>query len=70
MRIIEIENRPGVVLNNEETELFEYIQFHTSVIKKDLDPRQQYLVNQLVNKDLIIRRKIDGNITYIVSPRV
>jgi hypothetical protein len=70
MRIVEIENRPSIVLNNEETELFEYIQFRSAVVKKELDPRQQYLVNQLVNKDLVIRRKVNGNITYTISPRI
>lgn len=70
MRILEIENRPSMVLNNEENALFEYIQFRQSVEKRDLDPRQQMLANQLVNKDLVIRRKINGNITYTISSRI
>lgn len=70
MRIIEVENRPSIVLNNEETALFEYIQFHRSIEKKDLDPRQQLLANQLVNKDLVIRRKVNGHITYTISTRI
>lgn len=70
MRIIEIENQPSIVLNNEETALFEYIQFHQAIEKRELDPRQQLLANQLVNKDLVIRRKVNGNITYTISPRI
>jgi len=70
VRILEIENGPNIVLNNEESAIFEYIQYHQSVEKKDLDPRQQLLANQLVNKSLIVRRKINGNITYFISSRI
>lgn len=70
MRIVEITDRPSIALNNEENELFEYIQLHQSIEKAKLDDRQQYLVNHLVNKDLVVRKIKDGKVFYNISSRV
>lgn len=68
--MLEITGRPSISLNNEENDLFEYIQMQQSVEKNKLDSRQQYLVNQLVNKDLVVRKIKDGKVFYNISTRV
>lgn len=70
MRIIELFDSPNIVLNNEESDLLEFFNVHQRLTKKDLSPRQLYLVDNLISKNLITRKKIDGNITYSISSRV
>lgn len=69
MRIIDLFERPSVIINNEESSLLEYIIANRSVTKEDLNERQQYLVDQLVNKNIIIRRTTNGISTYSVTKR-
>lgn len=69
VRIIDLFERPSVVINNEESALLEYIIANQQVTKKDLNERQLYLVDQLVNKNLIIRKTINGISTYSVTKR-
>lgn len=70
MRIIEITNQPAVVINNEEEDLLRLLHLHEQITKKQLSDRQKYLIDSLVNKNLVIRKVIDGTTTYIVSPRI
>lgn len=70
MRIIEITDQPSIVVNNEEEKLLEFLYMHDKVGKQDLTERQQYLIDNLVNKNLVIRKVIDGTTTYFVSPRI
>lgn len=69
VRVIDLFERPSVVINNEESALLEYILANQQVTKKDLNERQLYLVDQLVNKNLIIRKTINGISTYSVTKR-
>lgn len=70
MRIIELFDEANIVLNNEESELFEFLNVHKTVTKRDLSPRQLYLIDSLVNKNLVIRKKINGNLAYSISSRI
>lgn len=69
MRIVDLFERPSLVINNEESALLEYVVANKQVTKSDLDPRQQYLIDQLVNKNLIIRKVVNGTSTYSVTKR-
>lgn len=69
VRVVDLFERPSVVINNEESALLEYILANQQVTKKDLNERQLYLVDQLVNKNLIIRKTINGISTYSVTKR-
>jgi len=70
MRVLELFDSPNIVLNNEESELLEFLNVHQTVTKRDLSPRQLYLIDGLINKNLVIRKRIDGNIAYSISSRV
>lgn len=70
MRILELVDSPNIVLNNEESDLLEFLQVHQIVGKRDLNPRQLHLIDSLVQKNLVIRKKIDGNTAYSVSKRI
>lgn len=69
VRVVDLFERPSIVINNEESALLEYILANQQVTKKDLNERQLYLVDQLVNKNLIIRKTINGISTYSVTKR-
>ena len=64
MRFIEILNNLQIPVTNEEQCVLERIQNEGKVNKRDLTEREQYLVNQLVNKSIIVRKKYNGNIIY------
>jgi hypothetical protein len=63
MKIVELLNRVQLPITNEEADLL--TKFDDGVIlKSDLNERQQHLANQLVNKDVLLRRNQDGKIIY------
>ncbi len=64
MRIIEITNGLQVPISNEEADLLKKFVESEVIEKSALDEREQYLANQLVNKDALQRRNIDGKIIY------
>lgn len=70
MRIMELTGQPGVPITNEETEVYELIEQAGSVAKQQLNPRQLILVDNLIRKNVIVRKVADGNITYKVSSRI
>lgn len=70
MRIIDLFNQPSVPVNNEEDKLLENLYLYDHVVKNDLSERQQYIIDSLVNKNLVIRKVVDGTVTYFVSPRI
>ena len=69
MKIIELLQRPGVVVTNEELDLLETLKDRGSLDKKDLKPREIFLIDQLVNKNLVIRKNQNESIVYTVSKR-
>ena len=64
MRIVELLNNITLPINNEEADLLREFDDQSEVHKADLDPRQQHIANQLVNKDVLRRIRENGRITY------
>lgn len=64
MRIIELLNNITLPINNEEADLLREFDDQSEIHKADLDPRQQLIANQLVNKDVLRRIRENGRITY------
>ena len=65
MKIVEVTNNLTVAITNEEADVLLQFDEETPVIAKgDLNERQQILANQLVNKNLLLRKNEDGRITY------
>lgn len=63
MKIVELLNRLQLPITNEEADLLSKFD-NDVVLKSDLNERQQHLANQLVNKDVLVRRNQDGKIIY------
>ncbi len=66
MKIVElIPQNLKVAITNEEADVLAQFDEQTPVVaKSDLDERQQLMANQLVNKNLLLRKNEDGRITY------
>lgn len=66
MKIIELTEQLRIAITNEEADLLDRFDEKTpAVAKRDLDEREQLTANQLVNKDLLIRKKDEqGRISY------
>jgi hypothetical protein len=67
MRFLEFAHGPSIVITNEEQDLLKIISNHTTVNKKQLSERQRVIADQLVNKNLIIRKVLDDEINYKIS---
>ena len=70
MKIVEITHRNlTVAITNEEAEVLDLFDDQSPVIaRNELDERQIILANQLVNKDILIRRNENGHIIYKKQP--
>lgn len=64
MRIVELLNNVTLPVTNEEAEILDQFDNSKKLFKSDLDPRQQVIANQLVNKDVLLRIQENGRITY------
>lgn len=64
MKIVEVLGKFTVAITNEENELLTRFDKHPIIEKQELTEHEQLIANQLVNKDLLIRKNIDGTITY------
>lgn len=65
MKIVEVTNNLTVAITNEEADVLLQFDEDTPVIAKgELNERQQILANQLVNKNLLLRKNEDGRIIY------
>ena len=64
MKIVELLNHLRVPITNEEADVLG--RFHdTEIIEKSqFNLREQHIANQLVNKDVLLRKNQDGKITY------
>lgn len=64
MKIIEIAgSKIQLPITNEEAEILEKFT-DTRIPRSELTEREIYIANQLVNKDVLIRKNTDGKITY------
>ena len=64
MKIVELLNRVNIPITNEEAEILGLFEPGVEIKKRELDPRQVIIANQLVNKDILLRRNETGQITY------
>ena len=65
MKIVEIADRPGVAITNEEAELMLQFDDETpNVPSSELSDRQVVIANHLVNKSLLKRIKENGRTIY------
>jgi hypothetical protein len=65
MKIVEVTSNLTVVITNEEADVLLQFDEDTPVLAKgDLDERQQLMANQLVNKNILLRKNENGQIIY------
>lgn len=64
MKIVEITNNIKLPITNEEADLLAKFDESVSIGKNEFNERQQLVANQLVNKDVLLRRNQDGKIFY------
>jgi hypothetical protein len=64
MKIVEIAGgKLQLPITNEEAEVLEKFKTHP-IERRELTEREIYIANQLVNKDVLLRRNQDGKISY------
>ena len=65
MKIVEVTSNLTVRITNEEADLYNRFDEATPVMAKhELNDRERLIANQLVNKDLLLRKNQDGQIIY------
>lgn len=65
MKIIEVTHGLTLMITNEEADLLLKFDEQTPVVlKRELDQRQQLMANSLVNKNVLLRLKENGNVIY------
>lgn len=64
MKIVELLNSVQLPITNEESDLLNRFDDREMVPRAELNERQQLVANQLVNKDVLLRRNQDGKIFY------
>jgi outer membrane lipopolysaccharide assembly protein LptE/RlpB len=64
MRIVELINHLQVPITNEESDVLGKFHEQEIIEKSQLDLREQHIANQLVNKDVLLRKNQDGKIVY------
>ena len=64
MRFLEFKKGITVVITNEEQDVLEMLRDKGTVNKTKMSEREQTIANQLVNKNIIVRKKSNEQITY------
>jgi len=65
VKIVEVTNQISVSLTNEEADLYNRFDEESPVMAKhELNDRERLIANQLVNKDVLLRKNQDGQIIY------
>jgi hypothetical protein len=64
MKIIELLNNVSLPITNEEADLLEQFDDSSVIPRQKFNERQILVANQLVNKDVLLRRVQDGQVTY------
>jgi hypothetical protein len=64
MKIVELINNLRLPITNEESDLLGKFIADEVLEKSSLSLREQHIANQLVNKDVLLRKNQDGKITY------
>jgi hypothetical protein len=64
MKIVELLNKVQVAITNEQADLLGRFQHEPSILKNNLNEREQVIANQLTTQDILLRRNENGQITY------
>lgn len=65
MKIVEVTGSIRVAITNEEADVLAKFDDETPVkAKNELTEREQHIINQLVNKDVLLRKNENGQIIY------
>jgi hypothetical protein len=64
MKIVELLNKVQLPISNEEADVLHKFDESAEINKTNLSPREVQLANQLVNKEVLLRKNQDGRITY------
>jgi len=64
MKIVELLNHIRVPITNEEADVLGMFAESEVIEKTKLSEREQHIANQLVNKDVLLRKNQNGKITY------
>jgi hypothetical protein len=64
MKIIELVNNLTIPITNEESDVLGRFYDKKQILRKDLNEREIAVANSLVNKDVLVRRNQNGQITY------
>ena len=69
MKIVEVLSGISVPITNEEAAVLAKFNESTTILKSDLDPREQLLANNLVTKDVLVRKQSEGKVVYQMKIR-
>lgn len=64
MKIVELLNKVSLPLTNEEADVLGRFNEQPVIERRELSDRECHVANQLVNKDVLLRKNQDGKITY------
>jgi hypothetical protein len=64
MKIIEITQGLHLPITNEESDILGRFELNPSIKKTEFNERELHVANQLVNKDVLLRKNQDGQIYY------
>lgn len=65
MKIVELVNsKIRLPITNEEADVLSKFSEGQSIARRELNEREVYIANQLVNKDVLTRRNNNGQISY------
>ena len=64
MKIVELVNHISVPITNEEADVLGRFREQEIVERSEFNERERMLANQLVNKDVLLRKNQDGKIIY------
>jgi hypothetical protein len=64
MKIVELLNHVSLPISNEESDLLGKFANSPVIAKESMDDRQIHIANQLVNKDVLLRKNQNGKIIF------
>lgn len=64
MKIVELLNSLKMPITNEESDLLKKFDDIREINKRELNEREQYIANKLVERDVLTRRNQNGKIAY------
>jgi hypothetical protein len=67
MRIYEFENNTTIALSNEENAMVNAVRREVAITRSALTERGVVVANQLVSKNVLSRKKVNGKTTYSIK---